>query len=134
MVKARNKITMKPAVRHRRLQAFYQSKVLNALMIVIMVSLLQGGYMESLIIPVSCASTAFILFAGYATWLWIKKPRRIVINKWLSGINGKLSLYFLIVAAIDNGAVWWYIFPLIAAILTLFISMVRPRDEVFEIT
>lgn len=124
---------MEKKIRHRRLHAFYQSKVLNALMIVVVVSLLQIGYMQSLLMPVVCASMALSLFIGYALWLWIKKPRRIVINRWLSTVDGWITLYFLVVVAMKGASPWWYILPALAAILAMFICMVKPQDEVFEI-
>ena len=124
---------MEKKIRHRRLHAFYQSKVLNALMIVVVVSLLQIGHMQSLTFPALCASVAFALFIGYALWLWIKKPEKIVINRWLSTVNGWFTLYFLIVVAMKGASPWWYVIPALAAIVAMFICMVNPHDEVFEI-
>lgn len=123
----------KKIIRHRRLYAFYHSKVLNALVTVIIVSLLQIGYMRPMLVPEICAAVSTALFLGYALWLWIKKPRQVVINKWLSDLNGWLTLYFLIVSARRANAVWWYVFPAVGAIFMLFIAMVRPHDEVFDI-
>jgi len=45
---------MKQELRHRRLYAFYQRKVLNALMIVVIISLLLMAYTESMLLPVIC--------------------------------------------------------------------------------
>lgn len=124
---------MTKPLRHRRLYAFYHSKVLNALFTVIIVSLLQIGYMRPMLIPGICAAVATALFLGYALWLWIKKPPQVVINKWLSDANGWFTLYFLIVSARRASAVWWYAIPTVGAILLLFIAMLRPQDEMFDI-
>lgn len=122
-----------PQIRHRRLEAFYKSKVLNSLTIVIVTSLFLMAYTRSMLLPAVCASTAFSLFIGYSLWLWIKKPDKIVINKWLSNISGWLTLYFLITINIRDAAPAWYILPIVAAIITMFIALTNNHDEVFNI-
>ena len=87
---------MKQVIRHRRLYAFYQSKVLNILMMIIFVSLLLMAYSYSMLLPVICSSLAFLCFIGYSVWLWSKKPANIVINNRLSGIGSFYALYFLL--------------------------------------
>ncbi len=124
---------MEANIRHRRLYAFYNSKVLNALYIIGVVSLLQIGYLQSLIVPVVCSSVSFTLFIGYSLWLWIKKPARLVINAWMSNLTFWFTLYFLAVAAMKATALWWYVFPIVAAIILMFINLIRPHDEVFDI-
>lgn len=124
---------MEKQIRHRRLHAFYNSKVLNSLMIVVIASLLSAGYTNTFLMPVVCASVALGLFIGYSLWLWIKKPQRVVVNGWLSEMNGLLTLYFLIICALDSGSPWWYVLPSVCAIGVFFINMIRPKDEIFEI-
>lgn len=126
---------MKQEIRHRRLHAFYQSKVLNALMIVVCVSLTMMGYMHSIELPAVCALVAFVLFVGYSFWLWFKKPQKIVINGTLSNISGIYTLYFIAIALfpIESVNPWWYCLPAICAIVVMFICMIRPSDKVFEI-
>lgn len=124
---------MKQDLRHRRLYAFYQSKVLNALMIVVIISLLLMAYTESMLLPVICGSLAFLFFIGYSLWLWIKKPKSIIINKQLSDLKSILTLYVLIIVAMDASNQWWYITPIALSVVILFISMVNNRDEKFDI-
>lgn len=124
---------MNQLIRHRRLYAFYNSKVLNAMMITTIVSLMTGNCTGSLLLPVVCASLALAFFLGYSLWLWIKKPQRIVINTWLSGLDSLYVFYFLIVSAMKAPGPWWYIAPAACAVATLFISLVRNHDEEFEI-
>lgn len=125
---------MKPKIRHRRLYAFFYSKVLNALMIVIILGLLMTDYNDSFIIPLLCSATALLLFVGYSAWLWIKKPQQVVINKWLSNISGWFILYFLCVIAVSTPNQWWYIVPGIGAVVLLFLSMINPTtDQKFSI-
>lgn len=126
---------MKEEIRHRRLYAFYHSKVLNALMIVIIVGIFLMGYYKSYLLPVICSATGFLLFIGYTAWLWIKKPQKIMINNWLSDISGSFTLYFLIVTALKAENQWWYIFPIVCAVLILFLCMINPKgDKTFIIT
>lgn len=125
---------MKQEIRHRRLQAFFTSKVLNSLMIVIIVSLLVMAGTKTMLLPAVCGALALLLFIGYSLWLWIKKPERIIINRWLSGINGWFTLYYLIISAMKAPNEWWYITPVAFAVVLLFISLVKDQnDEPFDI-
>ena len=124
---------MSKNIRYRRLHAFYRSKVLNALMIVIIVCLMLMAYTHMMLLPVVCGSLAMACFVGYSLWLWVKKPQSITISNWLSDINGWFTLYFLIVVAMDVANQWWYISPVALAVLILFVSLVRNRDEQFNI-
>lgn len=102
-------------------------------MIVVFVCLSLIGYTKMILLPTLCASMAFGLFIGYSLWLWIKKPQKIVINGWLSNIDGLFTLYYIIIVALDSKNPWWYAFPVICAIFTLFICMIKPKDEIFVI-
>lgn len=124
---------MNPSIRHRRLHAFYQSKVLNILMMIIIVSLLLMAYSYSMLLPVICSSIALACFIAYSAWLWGKKPASIVINNRLSGIGSFYVLYYLIVVAIDADNQWWYIIPVAVAVIVLFLSSMNYGDEEFTI-
>ncbi|MCM1032903.1 MAG: hypothetical protein NC405_04020 [Odoribacter sp.] len=124
---------MRQDIRHRRLYAFYQSKVLNTLMIVTVISLMQIGYLQSMVMPVICSSVSLALFIGYSLWLWIRKPKQITIDTWLSNLSIWFTLYFVVVVAMKDLTQWWYIFPIVAAIILMFINLVRPHDELFDI-
>ena len=124
---------MKQEIRHRRLYAFYQSKVLNTLMIVTVISLMQIGYLQSMVMPVICSSVSLALFIGYSLWLWVRKPKQITIDTWLSNLSIWFTLYFVVVVAMKDLRPWWYIFPIVAAIILMFINLVRPHDELFDI-
>lgn len=126
-------INMNNKIRHRRLYAFYNSKVLNVLYLLFVISLLQIGYMESMLMPLVCSAVILALFIGYALWLWIRKPKRIIINSWLSDLTIWFSIYFVAVAAMDAASWLWYAFPTVAAIVVCFINMIRPHDEPFDI-
>ncbi|MDE7411731.1 MAG: hypothetical protein K2M94_06805 [Paramuribaculum sp.] len=125
---------MNSQIRHRRLSAFYRSKVLNALMMVIIVSLMLVRLYDTLVLPAVCGTVALLLFIGYSAWLWIKKPAKIVVNDVLSDLSGYLTLYWLIIMAMDSANQWWYIFPIVCSVIIMFIILVRDTDEVFVIT
>lgn len=124
---------MKQNIRHLRLYAFLNSSVLNALYIVGIISLLQIGYLRSLLLPLVCASTSFALFIGYTLWLWIKKPEKILIDTRLSNQTIWFTLYFIAIAAMKEPGEWCYALPLIAAILLLFVSLTRPTAKILRI-
>lgn len=124
---------MKQDIRHRRLYAFYNSKVLNVLVLIGVIALLLCGYSDSMLLPVICFATSFTLFIGYALWIWIKKPQKITINNWVSNLTGCFTLYYLIAIRFPNLAWWWFAAPIIAAIAICFFDMVRPHDETFVI-
>lgn len=124
---------MEHDIQHRRLHAFYRSKVLNALMIVVIVSLLLMAYTKSMLLPVICGTLALLFFIGYSLWLWIKKPKSIIINNWLSNLNGAFTLYYLIIISINAPNQWWYITPIAFSVVLLFISLINNQDEKFDI-
>lgn len=107
--------------------------MLNALMIVVIVSLLLRAYTKSMLLPVICSSLAIAFFIGYSLWLWIKKPKSIIVNEWLSNLNGCYTIYFLIIMAMDAPNQWWYITPIVFSVVLLFISMINNQDEKFDI-
>lgn len=96
-------------------------------------SLLQVGYLKSMELPVVCSSASFALFIGYSLWLWLKKPKQIVVNVWLSDLTIWFTLFFLIVAAMKATSWMWYTFPIVAAIVMWFIDMIYPHDKLFDI-
>ena len=120
-------------IRHRRLYAFYNSRVLNGLMIVVVDALLLMACYNTMLLPVVCSSVALLLFIGYALWLWLAKPRQIMINTLLSDVSGYLLLYFLIMSAVRPESEWWYIAPLVGSIVAMFVTLTRNRDKLFEI-
>lgn len=124
---------MNSKITHRRLYAFFNSNVLNALIIVLSISLLQFGYIKSIEIPTVFSTIAIILFIGYTLWFLIKRPAQIVINRWLSNIDSWFTLYLLIILALNPENQWWYIAPAVCAIIVLFINLIKPHDEKFEI-
>ena len=125
---------MNQNIRNRRLHAFYRSKVLNALLIVVIVSLFLMNYTGFVLLPLLCSSLAMLFFLGYSLWLWIKKPKYIVINNRLSNISGAFTLYFLIIGSMKALNHWWYITPIVFAVILLFVSLInKQQDEVFEI-
>ncbi len=124
---------MKQDIRHRRLHAFFQSKVLNSLMLVIIVCFLLMASTGSILLPVICESLALLLFIGYSLWLWIKKPKRITINNRLSDINGMYTLYFLIIIAMKVDNQWWYFVPIALSVILFFLILIGNQDKEFEI-
>ncbi|MBD5356015.1 MAG: hypothetical protein HDR88_03280 [Bacteroides sp.] len=121
-------------VYHPRLYAFFQSKVINSMMIVINIALLMTGCTKDLIVPFSVASVSFLLALSYTVWFWIKRPQRIVINSWLSNMSGYFSFYFLSVGAMKNLNELWFIFPAIIGVCLLFVNLIKNHDEVFNIS
>ena len=102
-------------------------------MIVIIVCFLLMAYTKSMLLPVICGSLALLFFIGYSLWLWIRKPKSIIINNWLSDLNGSFTIYFLIINAMDAPNQWWYITPIVFSVVLLFISLVNNQDEKFDI-
>lgn len=124
---------MAQEIRHRRLHAFFESKVLNTLSIVITASLSMVGFTRTLTLPLLCAAIAFAIFVSYSLWVWIKKPSQIVINNLISNLSFVFSLYFIVVAVIMPANPWWFAVPLLSAIVLLSFSLIKPADRVFDI-
>lgn len=124
---------MASEIRHRRLSAFYRSKVLNGLMIAVVTCLLLMAYSRDTAFPVICGALALLLFIAYTPWIWVKKPGAVVINDWLSDINGYYTLYFLLAVGFGLANPWWYITPVALAIIPLFIALTGYKDQRFDI-
>lgn len=120
-------------IRHKRLHAFYKSKVINALVTVAVICLLSMRCVRPALLPAVCGATALLLAAGYSLWLWTAKPQRVVTNGWLSDVTGWYVIYCLIVNAMKAPNDWWFIAPAILGVVLLFVAMVNGRDETFEI-
>ena len=121
-------------IRHRRLYAFYRSNVLNSLMVVIGVSIMLMQCTNYAIVTGLCAALSMLFLIGYSLWIWIAKPKSIVINRWLSDTTTYFVLYFLIITAMKSANQWWYITPVILAVILLFVALIRPKDEIFTIS
>lgn len=120
-------------IRHRRLHAFHESKVLNVLMIVLIMMLEWMNCTGLSLIPGLCGLIALLFFIGYSLWLWFKKPAEIPINPGLSNFNGYFILYFLITSVMKDTNEWWFIFPILAGMVTLCIYLVRNDDVKYKI-
>lgn len=114
-------------INHPRLYAFFQSKVINSMMIVMILSLLITDYMRNSMLPLLCSAISFLAALGYTIWFCVKKPDKVVVNRWLSDIDGKYTLYFLIVLNIKEPSDWWFTFPAVCGVALLFISLVNIR-------
>jgi len=85
-------------------------------------------------LPLLCSAISFLAALGYTIWFCVKKPDKVVVNRWLSDIDGKYTLYFLIVLNIKEPSDWWFTFPAVCGVALLFISLVNNKDEVFDIS
>lgn len=104
------------------------------MMMVLLMLLLLADYFKSLLVPVICASLVLVMCIGYSLWLWIRKPRQIVINKWLSEFNRWLTAYFLFAHVLESDNKWCYVIPFACAALVLSVSIISPRrDVVYDI-
>lgn len=124
---------MKQEIRHRRLYAFYNSKVLNSLLLMEIVCLLLLAYGESMLLPVICGSIAMLFFVGYSLWMWIKKPGSIVVNDRLSDVTGVYVLLYIIIGALYPVNQWVLIIPVALSVVVFAIGLLDNRDKVFEI-
>lgn len=124
---------MKQEIRLRRLYAFFNSKVLNVLLLMGIMALLLIGHAGSILLPPICAATAFALFIGYSLWIWIAKPKRITINVWISNSTIWFTLYYLVAINFTDLTWWWFAILIVAAIILCFIDMVSPHDQSFDI-
>lgn len=120
-------------IRYRRLYAFYNSKVLNALSISIAIMLPLLKYTEIAFPVLIAAGFAFLLFVAYSCWIWFWKPSVVTINRWLSELSTFFMLYALIVMAMKSNCFLWSTFSLLAGLIVLFVTNLKNRDECFVI-
>ena len=83
----------KDKIENRRLYAFLRSQTLTILMLLAFSCIFLMPYLNDLIIPAIIGGVIFSVAIGYSIWFWIKKPKEIVINNWLSNIS---SVFFSI--------------------------------------
>lgn len=74
-------------IRHKRLYAFYNSKVLNLLVCIAEIILCLMAYCEFMLGFGILMGVVLLMMIAYTAWLWIKKPMQIVIDKWLANVT-----------------------------------------------
>ena len=123
----------KDKIENRRLYAFLRSQTLNILMLLEFSCLFLMPYLNDLIVPGIIGGAIFCMAIGYSIWFWIKKPKEIVINNWLSNISSVLFLYWFLVNSMDNPYKIWYLFPLVCIVVLFGIVLVKQRGYEFKI-
>lgn len=120
-------------IRHRRLYAFSNSKIINSLMLLLELWILIMPLFKDIVFPVVCGGLCLLVILGYSLRLWIMKPPRVIINPWLSDLRGTYTVYFLIVIAIKDASIWWYLLAGVGVIFIFVVSLIHPQDKEFEI-
>ena len=123
----------KTKIENRRLYAFLRSQTLTILMLLAFSCLFLMPYLNDLIIPSIIGGVIFSMAIGYSIWFWIKKPKEIVINNWLSNISSVFLFYWFIVNAMDNPNKILYIIPIICMVALFVIVLVKQRGFEFKI-
>ena len=123
----------KDKIEKRRLYAFLRSQTLTILMLLAFSCLFLMSYLNDLIIPGIIGGIIFSLVIGYSIWFWIKKPKAIVINNWLSNISSLFLFYWFIVNSMDNPNKIWYQFPLVCMVVLFGIVLVKQRGFEYKI-
>ena len=123
----------KDKIENRRLYAFLRSQTLTILMDMAFSCLFLMPYLNDLIIPAIIGGVVFSVAIGYSIWFWIKKPKEIIINNWLSNISSVFLFYWFIVNAMDNPNKILYIIPIICMVALFVIVLVKQRGIEFKI-
>ena len=123
----------KDKIENRRLYAFLRSQTLTILMLMAFSCIFLIQYLNDLIIPSIIGGVIFSMAIGYSIWFWIKKPKEIVINNWLSNISSVFFFYWFIVNALDNPNKILYIIPIICLVPLFVIVLVKQRGFEFKI-
>ena len=123
----------KDKIENRRLFAFLKSQTLTILMLLMFSCLFLMRLLNDLIIPGIIGGGIFSMAIGYTCWFWIKKPKYITINNWLSNISSVFILYWFIVNAMKEPNKMWMVFPLICCLVSLVIVLVKQRGIEFKI-
>ena len=123
----------KTKIENRRLYAFLRSQTLTILMLLAFSCLFLMPYLNYLIIPGIIGGVIFSMAIGYSIWFWIKKPKEIVINNWLSIISSVFLFYWFIVNAMDNPNKILYLIPIICMAALIVIVLVKQRGFEFKI-
>ncbi len=113
-------------IRHPRLDAWYNSSVMNIASIGAALTLLFiKFYGLSVLAGISCA--VFCCTARLFAMVLDRSQKNIPLSPFLSDISGIYVIYFLIVMAQREPSEWWLYFAFFAAVATLFIYLIRNR-------
>ena len=123
----------KDKIENRRLYAFLRSQTLTILMLLAFSCIFLMPYLNDLIIPGIIGGVIFSVAIGYSIWFWIKKPKEIVINNWLSNISSVFLFYWFIVNSMDKPNKIWYLLPLVCMVVLFGIVLVKQRGSGFQI-
>ncbi len=119
-------------IRHKRLYAFYNSRVLNVLMGIEVMMLCLMGYSGYMVVPGIVAGIILLGMIVYSAWLWIKKPAQIVIDKRLSDLSMYTTLFFIIVLVADPANRLWYLAPAACTLVILLLSFIKNDSATYE--
>lgn len=112
------------SVMHPRLDAFYNSTVLNFSMMAAVLAAMTMRF-PSLFTAAACVgSLAFAFVAGYSVWFWTGRRKTVAQSRFVSNISSAFVFYFLIVSAIKVPSAFCIVFAYIAAGLTLVVYLV----------
>lgn len=120
-------------IRHKKLYAFFNSKLINSLLIIMEMFLILMYCFTDVKLPIICSLTCLILIIGYSISLALGKVKKVVVNKYLSELSSLYTLYFLIVVAIKSPSVWWSLFAAVSLILIFFVSMIAAPDKILTL-
>ena len=123
----------KEKIENRRVYAFLRSQTLTILMLLAFSCIFLMPYLNDLIIPGIIGGVIFSVAIGYSIWFWIKKPKEIIINNWLSNISSVFLFYWFIVNVMDNPNKILYIIPIICMVALFVIVLVKQRGFEFKI-
>ena len=123
----------KDKIENRRLYAFLRSQTLTILMLLAFSCLFLMPYLNDLMIPGIIGGVIFCMAIGYSLWFWIKKPKKIVINNWLSNISNVFIFYWFIINTINNSNKILYLLPRICMVALFLIVLVKQRGYGFRI-
>ena len=120
-------------IRHRRLYAFFHNKAMSTL-VIFLSSVLPLLRIVSPNEPfVASIALAFALMLGYSCWFWIAKPAAVIVNRWLANLSSCFAIYMMAVVAMNTDNLLWISFPLVCAVIVIFVASIRKYDEEFVI-
>lgn len=122
-----------PAIRHRRLYAFYESQTLNTLLILTFLLLIITDATQANIVPLIGAASTLFLGIGYSLWFWIKKPATERINPFLSNASSIITLVSLLIITLQPASIIPFVLLVVAAIIIGFITLIRKDATTFTV-
>lgn len=108
-----------------RMNTFFHLTVLNALTIAEGTVLIITATYGFNILSVASLVLMFAISIGYSMWYWLARPAKVPVNAFLSEMSSYMTLYMLIVLALQPESPYWALTAVLCMIGTFVVYFAK---------